>query len=75
MCGVSTTLGTVNKSGCTLGSPSNTSSPAAAMRFSRSAAASAASSTMPPRAILISVDVGFICASSAAPMVWCDSAL
>jgi isoquinoline 1-oxidoreductase beta subunit len=51
------------------GSPSNTSSPAAAMR-ARSACASAASSTMPPRATLVSVAVGFICASSAAPMAW-----
>ena len=36
-------------------------------------AASAAASTMPPRAILTSVAVGFISASSAAPMVWCDA--
>ena len=75
MCGVSTTLGTVSRSGCTLGSPSNTSRPAAAMRFSRRACASAASSTMPPRAMLTSVAVGFICASSDAPIVWCEAAL
>ena len=31
MCGVSTTLGTLSKSGCTEGSPSNTSIPAAAI--------------------------------------------
>ncbi|MNT58238.1 hypothetical protein D3C72_1956620 [compost metagenome] len=43
------------------------------MRFSRSATASAASSTMPPRAMLISVAVGFMSAISAAPMVWCDA--
>ena len=73
MCGVSTTLGTVSRSGCTLGSPSKTSRPAAAMRCSRRATARAASSTMPPRAMLISVAVGFISASSAAPMVWCDA--
>ncbi|KEH14629.1 hypothetical protein GY15_04130 [Delftia sp. 670] len=70
MCGVSTTLGTVSRSGWTEGSPSNTSRPAAAMVLSRSALASAASSTMPPRAMLISVAVGFIRAISAAPMVW-----
>jgi hypothetical protein len=75
MCGVSTTLGSVSRSGCTLGSPSNTSSPAAAGRPARSAAASAASSTTPPRAMLTSVAVGFISASSAAPTRWCDSAL
>ena len=39
-----------------------------AMRRSRSAAASAASSTTPPRAMLVSVAVGFISASSAAPI-------
>ena len=39
---------------------------------SRNAAISAASSTMPPRAMLTSVAVGFISASSAAPIVWCE---
>ena len=43
------------------------------MRRSASAFASAASSTMPPRATLVSVAVGFISASSAAPIAWCDS--
>ena len=42
------------------------------MRRSRSAA-SAASSTTPPRAMLVSVAVGFISASSAAPMAWCEA--
>jgi hypothetical protein len=73
MCGVSTTFGTFSKSGCTFGSPSNTSRPAAAMRFSPRAAASAASSTIPPRAMLTRVAVGFISANSAAPIVWCDA--
>ena len=36
---------------------------------------SAASSTMPPRAMLVSVAVGFISASSAAPTRWCEAAL
>ncbi|ABA49248.1 hypothetical protein BURPS1710b_2925 [Burkholderia pseudomallei 1710b] len=69
MCGVSTTFGTSSSAGCTLGSPSNTSRPAAAIRFSRSASASAASSTIPPRAMFVSVALGFISASSAAPIV------
>ena len=42
----------------------------AAILPSRSAAANASSSTMPPRAMLTSVAVGFISASSGAPMVW-----
>jgi len=66
--GLSTTLSSVSSAGCSFGSPSNTSSAAPARRRSRNAAASAASSTMPPRATLTSIAVGFIRASSAAPM-------
>ncbi len=71
MCGVSTTLGTSSSARFTTGSPSNTSSPAAASGPSRNARASAASSTMPPRAMLTSVAPGFIRASCAAPIRWC----
>ena len=75
MCGVSTTFGTVSSAGWTEGSPSNTSRPAAAIWPAFRACARAASSTIPPRAMLISVAVGCICASSAAPMVWWFSAV
>ena len=44
MCGVKTTLGTSIRPGCTSGSPSNTSRPAAAMvRFFRATASAAQS--------------------------------
>src|SRR4029078_6329372 len=49
--------------------------PPPAVRRRRIPAAGAASSTTPPRAMLTSVAVGFISASSAAPIRWCDSAL
>ena len=53
MCGTSTTLGRSSNSGWILGSCSNTSSPAPAMPRRLSAAASAASSTISPRAVLM----------------------
>ena len=60
-------VGHASRSGCTLGSPSNTSSPPP--RASRNAAANAASSTTPPRACWWRRP-GFISASSAAAMAW-----
>jgi hypothetical protein len=73
MCGVSTALSSASRPARTFGSSSYTSSPAAASRPSRSAAASASSSTTPPRAMLTSTAVGFIRASSAAPIRCCVS--
>src|SRR5690606_17216641 len=69
-CGVSTTLRQSSRRGFTAGSPSNTSSPAAASRPPWSASASASSSTRPPRAMLVSVAPGFIRASAAASTMW-----
>ena len=67
-CGVTITLSIASSglSGAT-GSCSNTSSAAPAMRPSRSASISAASSTMGPRATLMKYAVGRICANCGAP--------
>ena len=55
---------------CASGSPLNTSSAAPAMRFSRNAATSAASSTIAPRDTLIRNADRFIRPSSRAPIRW-----
>ena len=70
-CGVSTKFGKCRcNSGLSGGGGSwlSTSKPAPAMTPSRSACASAASSTRPPRAVLIRILPRFIDASSAAPI-------
>src|SRR5690606_6046974 len=69
-CGVRTTLRSASSFGLTAGSPSNTSSAAEASRPPASAAANASSSTSPPRAMLVSVAVGFIFARAAASITW-----
>src|SRR3989344_5519490 len=71
MWGVRNTFVSFRKSGCSAGSFSNTSRPAAAMVPRFSASMSAASSTTPPRAALIRIAVGFIFANSGAPIIWC----
>ena len=68
-CGVTTTLSSAsNGLPAATGSLAKTSSPAAAMRPSVSAATSAASSITPPREVLISSAVGFIRSSAARSM-------
>ena len=62
--------GAASNRGFTVGSPSKTSSPAAWREPDSSASARASSSTTGPRAVLISTAVGFMRASSAAPMRW-----
>ena len=71
ICGVRTTFASFAYSALSFGSPSKTSSPAPAMRFSFSAYTSAASSTTPPRALFTRIAVDFIFAISAAPTMWC----
>ena len=59
VCGVSTSPGASSSAGLTWGSPSNTSSAAPRIWPVRSASIRAASSTTPPRAVLIRYAVGF----------------
>ena len=66
MCGVATKFGSVNSGFSPGGSCSNTSKAAAAGRPPFNAWYSAASSTMPPRAVLMRRAAGFIIASSRA---------
>ena len=70
MCGVTTTLPIVS-SGLSLGvgSCSNTSSAAPAISPSRRARINAASSTTPPRQVLMTTAVGFIILSSRVPIM------
>src|SRR5262245_50913244 len=69
-CGTITTFFMRLSSGCTLGSCSNTSSPAPAIFLALSARTSAASSTIAPRAVLMRNAVFFIKPSSRAPIWW-----
>ena len=69
-CGASTTLSNCISSGCTRGSNSNTSRPAAAILPVFKASTSACSSTTGPRAVFTTMAVRFIMASSAAPIRW-----
>lgn len=72
MCGTMTVFGArrIGSSGSNGGSESNTSSPAPAMRPSASAAASASVSIMEPRAVLMSIALGFMRAICATPIIW-----
>ena len=67
-CGVTTTLSSSNSGDSVVGSAANTSSAAPAMTPSRTASASAASSTIPPRAVLTIRRVGLAWVSSSAEM-------
>ncbi len=67
-CGVTTTTSSPNSGDSVVGSVSNTSSAAPAMTPSRMASASAASSTMPPRATLITRSVGLALSSRSRPI-------
>ncbi len=64
--GVTTTLSSSNSGDSVVGSCTNTSSAAPAMRPSRTASASAASSTIPPRAVLTMRRLGLAWVSSSA---------
>ena len=67
-CGVTTTDGMPNSGETVVGSDANTSSPAPATMPSRMASASAVSSTMPPRATLITRSVGLALSSRSRPI-------
>ena len=68
-CGVSVTLVKRANAGSILGSCSNTSRAAPAMRFSDNAASRAASSMTAPRDVLMRKAVGFMSAISRAPII------
>ena len=67
-CGVTTTLSSSNSGDSVVGSVTNTSSAAPAMMPSRIASASACSSTMPPRATLMTRSVGLAFSSRSRSM-------
>src|SRR6478752_1771833 len=76
VCGVSTSPGASSNAGLTCGSPSYTSKAAPRIWPSCRAAISAASSTTPPRAVLIRYAVGFMAFNAAASircLVWAVS--
>ena len=68
-CGVTTTESSSNSGDDVVGSASKTSSAAPAMTPSRIASASAASSTMPPRATLMIRSVGLALSRTSRPMI------
>ena len=68
MCGVSTTFGTSSRPGWTPARPRTHRARRRRCAVRAAPAASAASSTRPPRAMFVSVAVGFISANSAAPI-------
>ncbi len=66
--GVTTTDASPNSGDSVVGSSLNTSSPAPAMRPDEMASASAASSTIPPRAVLMTRRLGLALARRSAPI-------